>query len=51
MLAITLDRSRETVIRAGDGSYIKATNTRGEPTTAVYVVTLSPAEDTATPAP
>jgi hypothetical protein len=51
MLATTLDRSGETVIRAGDGSYIKASNTTGAPTTTVYVVTLSPAEDSATVVP
>jgi hypothetical protein len=42
MLVATLDPVTESVIRAGDGSYIKASNSRGEPTTTVYVVILAP---------
>jgi hypothetical protein len=48
-MALTLDTYTEWIITAGDGSYIKADNTNGTPTTTVYVVTLLPADSSGPP--
>jgi hypothetical protein len=48
-LAVTFDPVTEPIIYAGDGSYIKASNSNGTPTTSVYLLTLMPADDSSPP--
>jgi hypothetical protein len=43
-LALTMDITTESVLRAGDGTYFKASNIKGEPTTVVYLLTVIPAD-------
>ena len=48
-LPVTLDITTESIINAGDGSYFKASNINGKPTTTVYLVTLLPADSSGPP--